>query len=176
MRTLWTALILFFSACGSETKASGTADDSAQKACEHARDVTIEMVEGMVKPSQLNAPDPVMRQTIQLEMQARTERIRSKFVERCLAVMPGQAACISRIDEFATAARETRADHSKCGPFTPDSQRCHGAADALMQERIGECGEVLEGILRAIGEPPRAPYEAKRVEEKKAEAKVDTKF
>jgi hypothetical protein len=73
--------------------------NSAQKKCEHARDVFIEIAERDAKAAIATVPSG-NRAELEKEAKADVDKLRGAFVEHCLALGDEGKQCIERIDEL----------------------------------------------------------------------------
>jgi hypothetical protein len=83
-----------------------------RKACEHARDAAVGLVEA--NPFYLyDAPDDVKEEAKQLQSED-AQKVETHFVGVCLELEDQHMACIERVDEMAAATEKAWAARFSC--------------------------------------------------------------
>jgi hypothetical protein len=125
--------------------------NSAQKKCEHARDVFIEIAERDAKAAIATVPSG-NRAELEKEAKADVDKLRGAFVEHCLALGDEGKQCIERIDEL----EQHKLDYEKATEACPQDdvglpdEACRTKARDAMHAKVGACDGELSGIMDAI--------------------------
>ena len=125
--------------------------NTAQKNCEHARDVVVEMAERDTKTA-LASVDMASRPELEKDAKADLDKLRGTFVEHCLALGDEGKQCIERIDELRQAELDYEKQTEACPKDDvgfPD-EACQTKARDAMNAKAGACDGELTGMMDAI--------------------------
>ena len=125
--------------------------NTAQKNCEHARDVLAAMAEQSAKEA-LATVDPRRRGELEKDAKAEVERLRATFVGHCMALDDEGKECIARIDDFKRIDAELDVAIASCAKDThgvPDDL-CRKQAIAAAEEKLGTCKAELDALTEKV--------------------------
>jgi hypothetical protein len=146
MRASTAILLLALFACNTE-----------QKKCEHARDVFVRWSERASKDAIATITDLAAKGKAEIEAKAESERVRTRFVDACLALDEQGKACIARVDELESMQREVEGARKKCDETRdadglPDP-KCYEDATAKAKAAFSDCEESLGPMMQKVSAP-----------------------
>lgn len=128
--------------------------NQTEKACEHARDVMVEVWQESSKAALATAPHD-QRAKLREQSAAEIELARGRFVERCVALPELGRVCIGRIDIMVAAYREVQAAKALCKPdeFGMPDPACLEAAQAKGKQALMGCDGAMDAFYAELFVP-----------------------
>ena len=141
--SLATSLLLLASAC-----------NRTEKACEHARDLMVEVWQESSKAALASAPHD-QRAKLRAQSAAEIERARGRFVERCVALPELGRVCIGRMDIMVAAHREVQAAQALCklDEFGLPDPACISAAKEKGKAAMLGCDSSMDAFYAELFAP-----------------------
>jgi hypothetical protein len=125
--------------------------NTAQKKCEHARDVFVEMAERDAKAALATVVTDNLAE-LEKEAKADVDKLRGTFVEHCLALGDEGKKCIERIDELRQAELDYEKQTEACPKDDlgfPD-EACQTKARDATTAKTGACDGELKALMHKV--------------------------